>query len=166
LFRSEAVSNFAVSRQPKAYFWRKVRLALANPRSLKRAFGRLTNLKQLGSLQDRISQAFAVPARKLAPLHPVEHHLAHVASAFFCSPYEEAMCLTVDGFGDFVSTMLAVGRGNNIEVLDRVYFPHSLGLFYTAITQYLGFPKYGDEYKVMGMAAYGEPTLVDKVRQL
>ena len=162
----QEVAAFAVSRQPKAYFWRKVMLALANPRSLKRAFGRLANLKQVGSLQERISQAFGVPVDKLAPLHAVEHHLAHIASAFFCSPYEEAMCLTVDGFGDFVSTMLAIGRGNNIEVLDRVYFPHSLGLFYTAVTQYMGFPKYGDEYKMMGMAAYGEPTLVDKVRQL
>jgi carbamoyltransferase len=160
------VAAFAVSRQPKAYFWRKVRLALANPRSIKRAVVRLANLKQVGSLQERLSRVFGVPADKLATVYPVEHHLAHIASAFFCSPYEEAMCLTVDGFGDFVSTMLAVGRGNDIKVLDRVHFPYSLGLFYTAITQYLGFPKYGDEYKVMGMAAYGEPTLVDKVRQL
>jgi carbamoyltransferase len=160
----EDVATFAVSRQPGAYFWRKVKLAMTNPRSIKRAFGRLTNLKQVGSLHERLSQAFAVPPDKLAPLHAVEHHLAHIASAFFCSPYEEALCLTVDGFGDFVSTMLAVGRGNNIQVIDRVHFPHSLGLFYTAITQYMGFPKYGDEYKVMGMAAYGEPTLVDKLR--
>jgi carbamoyltransferase len=96
----------------------------------------------------------------------VEHHLAHVASAFFCSPFDDAMCLTVDGFGDFVSTMLAVGRGNSVEVLQRVHFPHSLGLFYTAITQFLGFLGFGDEYKVMGLAAYGEPTFADKLRQV
>ena len=72
------------------------------------------------------------------------------------------MCLSVDGFGDFVSTMMAVGRGNTIEVLDRVHFPHSLGLFYTAVTQFLGFPGFGDEYKVMGLAAYGEPVFADR----
>ncbi len=88
---------------------------------------------------------------------------AHLASAFYCSPFEEAACLSVDGFGDFVSTMLAHGRGNRIEVLDRVHFPHSLGLFYSAMTQYLGFPHFGDEYKVMGLAAYGEPRFVGEI---
>lgn len=97
---------------------------------------------------------------------PVEHHLAHLASGFFCSPFEEAACLSVDGFGDFVSTMVAHGRGSRIEVLDRVCYPHSLGVFYTAMTQFLGFPSFGDEYKVMGLAAYGEPRFVDEVRRL
>ena len=90
-------------------------------------------------------------------MHSVEHHQAHVASAFFVSPFEEAAVLSVDGFGDFASTMLAVGKGNRFEVLDRVLFPHSLGIYYAAITQWLGFPKYGDEGKVMGLAPYGDP---------
>ena len=93
-----------------------------------------------------------------ADVHNVEHHLAHVASAFFVSPFDEAAVLTLDGFGDFASTMLAHGRGNQLEVLDRVLFPHSLGIFYTAVTQWLGFPKYGDEGKVMGLAPYGDPA--------
>ena len=80
-----------------------------------------------------------------------------MASAFFVSPFEEAAVLSLDGFGDFASTMLAVGRGNRFEILDRVLFPHSLGIFYTAVTQWLGFPKYGDEGKVMGLAPYGTP---------
>ncbi len=92
-----------------------------------------------------------------AEVHNVEHHLAHVASAFFVSPFDEAAVLTLDGFGDFASTMLCHGRGNRLEVLERVLFPHSLGIFYTAVTQWLGFPKYGDEGKVMGLAPYGDP---------
>ena len=76
------------------------------------------------------------------------------------------MCLTVDGFGDFVSTMMAVGRGRSIDVLERVHFPHSLGLFYTAVTQFLGFPGFGDEYKVMGLAAYGEPSFADRMGRI
>jgi carbamoyltransferase len=157
-----AIDALAVSRQPRAYFLRKALLALSNPRSLRRAAGRVRNLAQIQSLEDRVTAAFGRSPR----FHPVEHHLAHVASAFFCSPFEEAMCLTVDGFGDFVSTMLAVGRGNAVDVLQRVHFPHSLGLFYTAITQYLGFPGFGDEYKVMGLAAYGEPTFAGRLRQV
>ncbi|MFZ5831585.1 MAG: carbamoyltransferase [Planctomycetota bacterium] len=157
------VDAIAVSRLPTAYLFRKAALALSHPRSLGRALGRARNLVQVHSLEDRLAAAFGDAAPRVVP---VEHHLAHIASAFFCSPHEEAACLTVDGFGDFVSTMLAVGRGTKVEVLDRVHFPHSLGLFYTAITQYLGFPKYGDEYKVMGLAAYGEPRFVRQLREL
>ena len=157
------VAALAVARQPRAYLGRKAWLALTHPRSLRRALGRARNLRQVASLEERIAESFGGPAPKL---HPVEHHLAHVASAFFCSPFEEAMCLTVDGFGDFVSTMMAVGRGRSVEVLERVHFPHSLGLFYTAVTQFLGFPGFGDEYKVMGLAAYGEPSFADRLGRM
>jgi carbamoyltransferase len=152
----------AVSRLPKAHFWRKAVLAVSHPRSLGRSLARVRNIAQLSSLRDRLAQT--VDTAQRPKLYSVEHHLAHTASAFLCSPFEEAACLTVDGFGDFVSTMLAIGRGNCISVLQRVHFPHSLGLFYTAVTQYLGFPKYGDEYKVMGLAAYGEPRFAPELR--
>ena len=89
-------------------------------------------------LDELIAAELGIGLDKLPPMHNVEHHLAHIASAFYCCPWDEAMCLTVDGFGDFLSGMRAIGRGNRIEVLDRVYFPHSLGQFYTAITQYIG----------------------------
>jgi carbamoyltransferase len=158
-----SVDAFAVSRQPKAYLAQKAALALRHPRSLGRSLRRARNLSQVGSLAEQLGARFGEAAPKV---YPVEHHLAHIASAFFCCPWEEAMCLTVDGFGDFVSTMLALGRGNQVEVLQRVHYPHSLGLFYTAITQYLGFPKYGDEYKVMGLAAYGEPTFAAALRRV
>ena len=155
----------AVSRKPNAYLWRKALLALGHPGSLGRAVGRVKNLAQVASLERRLASAVGVGGA-LPPVHTVEHHVAHVASAFFCSPFEEAACLSVDGFGDFVSTMLAAGRGTRTEVLHRVHFPHSLGLLYTAITQYLGFSKYGDEYKVMGLAAYGEPRFAPQLRGL
>ncbi|MDP9052977.1 MAG: carbamoyltransferase [Acidobacteriota bacterium] len=97
--------------------------------------------------------------------HFVEHHRAHLASAFFASPFEDAAVISIDGFGDFSSVMWGVGKGNRIDVKGSVLFPHSLGIFYTAFTQFLGFPHYGDEYKMMGLSAYGEPRFADKVRQ-
>ena len=159
----DSIDAVAVGRQPRAYLARKAWLALTHPRSLGRALSRARNLRQVASLNELIASRIPGAAPEL---HPVEHHLAHLASAFYPSPWEEAMCLSVDGFGDFVSTMLAVGRGTRIEVLDRVTYPHSLGQFYTAMTQYLGFPKYGDEYKVMGLAAYGEPRFVDTLSKV
>jgi carbamoyltransferase len=160
----EGIDALAVSRQPRAYLLRKAWLALTHPRSLRRAASRAQNLAQIASLEERVAGAFG--GVKVPRVHPVEHHLAHLASAFFCSPFEEAMCLSVDGFGDFVSTMLAVGRGSSIDVLDRVCFPHSLGQLYTAVTQLLGFPGFGDEYKVMGLAAYGEPSYAARIRKV
>lgn len=152
---AQDITAIAVARQPRAYLWRKAALALTHPRSLRRAASRVRNLTQVATLEGRVA---SVLGNGNAPrLFAVEHHLAHVASAYYCSPFDEAMCLTVDGFGDFVSTMMAVGRGNGIDVLQRVHFPHSLGLVYSAVTQYLGFVHFGDEYKVMGLSAYGEP---------
>jgi carbamoyltransferase len=101
-----------------------------------------------------------------AQIHNVEHHVAHLGSSFFVSPFDKAAVVSVDGFGDFVSTMWGIGQGKKIEVKSRIFFPHSLGLFYLSITQFLGFPKYGDEYKVMGLSSYGEPAYLDKMRQI
>ena len=96
----------------------------------------------------------------------IEHHRSHLGCAFFPSPFNEAAILSIDGSGDFTTTMLGRGKGTQIEVIESVDFPASVGLFYTAFTQYLGFPHYGDEYKVMGLAPYGEARYVDKVAQL
>jgi carbamoyltransferase len=101
-----------------------------------------------------------------AQFHNIEHHRAHLASSFYVSPFERAALLSIDGFGDFVSTMWAVGEGNSIKVLDRVEFPHSTGIVYTATTQFLGFPHYGDEGKVMGLAPYGRPRYMDEFRDI
>jgi carbamoyltransferase len=92
--------------------------------------------------------------------------MAHLSSAFHVSPFEEALAVSVDGFGDFASAAWGPAKGTDIHVNQRVYFPHSLGIFYQAITQYLGFPHYGDEYKVMGLAPYGTPTFLPEMRKL
>jgi carbamoyltransferase len=99
-------------------------------------------------------------------IHNVEHHRAHLASAFLLSPFEDATVVSIDGFGDFSSAAWGRGRNGAIRVEGRVFFPHSLGLFYQAMTQYLGFPHYGDEYKVMGLAPYGEPRFMDQMRRI
>lgn len=96
----------------------------------------------------------------------VEHHLSHAASAFFCSPFDEAAILTVDGVGEWATATSGVGRGNEIRLTAEMRFPHSVGLLYSAFTAFLGFEVNEGEYKVMGMAPYGRPRYVDKVRQL
>ena len=96
----------------------------------------------------------------------VEHHLAHLASAFYPSPFREAAVVSVDGFGDFASAAWGCGHETSLSLDGRVLFPHSLGIFYQAMTQYLGFPNYGDEYKLMGLAAYGNPSCRAEVEKL
>jgi carbamoyltransferase len=106
------------------------------------------------------------PAKLKAAFHRVEHHQAHLASSFFVSPFDDAALLSADGLGDFASSMWGVGRGNRMEIADAIVFPHSLGLYYSAVTQYLGFLKFGDEYKVMGLAAYGSPENMEAFRDI
>ncbi len=99
-------------------------------------------------------------------IHPVEHHLSHLASSFYCSPFDEAVCVSVDGFGDFSSAAVGFGVKHTIKTHQHILFPHSLGVFYQAITQFLGFDNYGDEYKVMGLASYGVPSFEAEMKQL
>jgi carbamoyltransferase len=157
------VQHVAISRDPSAHFFQKALFALRNRQGLDKIKSRLSNIKKISDLDDRLRQ---LDPEFRGQVHNVEHHRAHIASAFFCSPFDEAACLSIDGFGDFCSSMAATGRGNEIEILDTVTYPHSLGIFYTAVTQYLGFPKYGDEYKVMGLASYGEPRFLPQMRKV
>ena len=126
---------------------------------------RLKNQNERRSIEQELQAAFPEQMFKGQVQH-VEHHLAHLSSAFHVSPYEEACVVSVDGFGDFASAAWGVGRGSEIAVDDKVYFPHSLGTFYQALTQFIGFPNYGDEYKVMGLAPYGKPSFMDEMRQI
>ena len=160
----DGVEHVAVSRDPRARLWSKLRFLAGRRPSLRTVASRVRNMRRLGDIPQRLAEAVGAPFR--GRVHRVEHHRAHLASAFFCSPFERAACLTVDGFGDFVSSMSALGEGSRLEVLDEVRFPHSLGVLYTAVTQFLGFPRYGDEYKVMGLASFGEPRLADRLRQV
>lgn len=128
---------------------------------------RLNNAAKVNDLQNDLSKALDVSPKLLrARFHNIEHHRAHLASSFYVSPFERAALLSIDGFGDFVSTMWGIGEGNNIKVLDQVEYPHSTGIVYTATTQFLGFPYYGDEGKVMGLAPYGKPRFIDQFREI
>jgi carbamoyltransferase len=163
----EDIDVFAVSRDPKAHLWRKALFALRNRPNSRLVRDRVRNAATVQSIHERLASTLGLPARRVRErLHHVEHHPAHLASSFFASPFDEAAVCAIDGFGDFVSTSHAIGRGTALDVHDRVFFPHSLGLLYLAVTQFLGFPKYGDEFKVMGLAPYGDPRYVRELRQL
>jgi carbamoyltransferase len=156
------LDHVAIGRNPRANIGAKLLRTLLHGPSPRYVKARLENAARVRDVKGALEQALGSEVR--AELHHVEHHQAHVASAFFVSPFEDAAVLSVDGFGDFASTMLAEGRGSSFRVLERVLFPHSLGIFYTAVTQWLGFPKYGDEGKVMGLAPYGTPRFLDEMR--
>ena len=125
---------------------------------------KIRNIRSAASVKDALEEHYKIALS--AEVHHVEHHLAHLASAFLVSGFEEAACISIDGFGDFASTAMGWGSKSTIEIDQRVYFPHSLGIFYSALTQFIGFPHYGDEYKVMGLAPYGEPKFVKELRDV
>lgn len=158
----------AIGRDPNAKYWNKVKFIAKHPfQSWHFVRDRFFNQKKVTSLEEEFAHYFDITAAEMHPkIHQVEHHRSHLASAFFSSPFEEAAVLSIDGSGDFSTTMLAIGKGNQFEVLDSIDFPHSLGIFYTAFTQWLGFPHYGDEYKVMGLAPYGEAKYTEQLMEL
>src|SRR6185503_14492916 len=128
---------------------------------------RLGNAAKVRDLKDDVAGALGVEKKTIrAQFHNIEHHRAHLASSFYVSPFERAALLSIDGFGDFISTMWARGDGNTIDVLGQVEYPYSTGIVYTATTQFLGFPHYGDEGKVMGLAPYGKPRFMNEFRQI
>jgi carbamoyltransferase len=161
------LDHVGISRKPTANLVKKALFAFQKRPSLKLIGDRLNNSMKVGDLKSVFCESLGVESGSLkAQFHNVEHHRAHMASAFFVSPFKEAAIFSVDGMGDFVSTMWGTGRGTHLEVSGEINFPHSLGLFYTAVTQWLGFPKYGDEGKVMGLAPLGKPIHLDKMREL
>jgi carbamoyltransferase len=128
---------------------------------------RLRSVERIRNIRTVLSDLFQVPQTGLTmTFHNLEHHVAHLASAFLVSPFQQAAVLSIDGFGDYRSTMQGFGSDSSIEKLESVLYPHSLGLFYTSVSQYLGFENYGDEGKVMGLAPYGEPLYVDKMLEI
>ena len=136
------IDHVAVSRDPKANLHKKILFAIQKrPSFTKIVKDRLANVAKVRGIEGELAKALGVEPRAVrAKFHGVEHHKSHISSAFFISPFEEAACLSIDGFGDFVSTMRGVGRDRKLEIIDRIEFPHSAGLFYTAVTQFLGFP--------------------------
>lgn len=159
------VDMVAVNSDPRASLLKKVGFTIRHKPSLGIIVDRLRNQGKRRSVKDDLEQGF--PGQRLkAKVVRVEHHLAHLASAFLVCPFNDAAVASVDGFGDFASAAWGAGHGSEINIVDRVYFPHSLGVFYQALTQYLGFPYYGDEYKVMGLAPYGRPKMLAQMRQI
>ncbi|HTM98030.1 MAG TPA: carbamoyltransferase C-terminal domain-containing protein [Pedobacter sp.] len=159
----QEVDYIAISRDPKANFQKKVITAIKNKLSISNIINRVKNLKKASSIEDEFNAHFGSFKAKIIN---VEHHRSHLASAFFASPFEKSALISIDGMGDFTSTMRGTGNANEITVMDTVSYPHSIGIFYTVFTQWLGFPHYGDEYKVMGLAPYGKPVYVDKLRDV
>jgi carbamoyltransferase len=159
------VDHIAINRNPKVNNLRRALYVLLRRPSLSLIFKRLANMKRAASFEENVQAAFQGETLR-AKVHHVEHHLAHLASAFLVSDFDEAVCLSIDGFGDFASSTWGMGQGNDIQIDGRVYFPHSLGIFYSVITQFIGFPYFGDEYKVMGLAPYGEPKYMKEMREL
>lgn len=164
---AEEVDHVGISFDPKANFWRRAGFVLRNRPSISSVLDRLKRQGRTLGLEDQFASAAGVERSRLkAKFHRIEHHQTHVAAGFLVSPYEKAAVLSVDGMGDFTSMLTAMGEGTCWRELHRVFYPHSLGFLYTAVTMYLGFPYYGDEYKVMGLAPYGEPEYADVFRRI
>jgi carbamoyltransferase len=158
------VDHIAVPRDPWARLGTKLKFAMRMPRF---ALDRIRVMKKFAGIQQEIAKAFDMsPEGVRAQYHRVEHHTAHLASTCFSSPYDRSAVLSMDGLGDFASAMWGICEGPHLRPLGEITFPHSLGMYYTALTQYLGFWKFGDEYKVMGLAAYGQPEFLDEFRRI
>jgi len=161
------IDHVAVGASSDANRLQKIQYALANPAEV---FNFIKLRQRKGSMRDLrklLAGALDLDVKKLQfQEHHHEHHIAHIASAYYCSPWEKAAGFSYDGSGDFVSTMMARCEGNDIEVIDRIFLPHSLGSFYTMICEFIGFKEYGDEGKAMGLAPYGKNTYCPKLREL
>jgi carbamoyltransferase len=161
------LDHIAISYNPKANLNKKLLFTLKNRPSLASLLDRLSKQTKAATIQEKIAEACQCDASEItAKIHNLEHHTTHLAGTFFVSPFAEAAILSVDGMGDFVSTLTGAGKDYQLQYFSRIYYPHSLGYLYNAITLYLGFPAYGDEYKVMGLAPYGEPEYLEAFRKL
>ena len=163
----QEVDHIAINRNPTANLFKKALFAFSRGPAFGLVKDRLRNALKVKDIKTVLSSELGVTIGSIkAKTHHIEHHVAQLGSAFFVSPFDKAAVVSVDGFGDFVGAMWGIGMGGRLEVKERIFFPHSLGLYYLSLTQFLGFPKYGDEYKVMGLAALGEPYELDKMQKL
>jgi carbamoyltransferase len=158
------VDHIAINRKPGTNNRRRLGFVLIHRPDPRLMMEKIRNIWSAASIKDTLEKKYRISIN--AQIHHVEHQLAHLASAFLVSTFDEAACMSIDGFGDFTSTAVGFGRGNELQIDSRVYFPHSLGIFYAALTQFIGFRHYGDEYKVMGLAPYGAPKFLKQMREL
>jgi len=156
------IGHVAVGRDPKANRIEKAKFALGNVGKLTNILAMKRKMNAFGGIKQILAEAFDEdPANLGFQFHNVEHHIAHTASSYFISPWERCAGFSVDGSGDFVSTMLSDCEGDRIRILDKTYLPSSLGSLYTMICEFIGYARYGDEGKVMGLAPYGQDTYRD-----
>lgn len=159
------VDHIAINQNPRVNFGKKVIYTLLYKPDIGFIVERLRNRNKRDSIPSQLIHFYPKSPFR-GELHHVEHHMAHISSAFHVSPFDESVVVSIDGFGDFASCAWGTGKSNDITIDGRVYFPHSLGIFYQAMTQYLGFPHYGDEYKVMGLAPYGKPNYMKEMHDV
>jgi len=166
------VDHIAINHKPGANNLRRLGFVLTHWPHPKLMAQKNKSIRSAASIKEALEATYGSELRARfgttikAEVHQVEHHLAHLASAYLVSGFNEAACISIDGFGDFASTAFGSGQGSDLKIGNRVYFPHSLGIFYSALTQFLGFPQYGDEYKVMALAPYGEPNFLEPLREV
>ena len=159
------IDHISINIDPKANYFKKILFLIKYRPSLKLIFNRFKKKKKYNSIREILNKEFN-GSNFNGQINNIEHHYAHLSSAFHVSPFEESCILSVDGFGDFASTAWGYGKNNKIKIDNKIHFPHSLGIFYQALTQFLGFKNYGDEYKIMGLAPYGKPTYVNQLRKI
>jgi carbamoyltransferase len=163
----DELDHVGISRDPSAHLHKKILFSISRLPNLSGLIAaRLANAAKVHDLREELARALDVSPQFRAKIYKVEHHRAHMASCFLVSPFDRAAILSIDGFGDFISTMWGVGENNQMDVLGQIEYPHSVGIVYTATSQYLGFPKYGDEGKVMGLAPYGRPLYLEHFRDI
>ena len=163
----EEIDHVGISFNPRANFWPRLGFLARYRPSIRAVVDRLQRQGKTFGLVEQFAQSVEVaPSALKAKFHRIEHHDAHVAAGFLISPFDHAAVLSIDGMGDFTSVLTAEAQQASWKDISRVYFPHSLGFLYSAITMYLGFPHYGDEYKVMGLAPYGEPEFIELFRKI
>jgi carbamoyltransferase len=162
------LNHVAISRDPSAHLHKKVLFSITRLSKMRKLItDRLANAAKVRDLKEELTRALGIPPIDLnAQFHNVEHHKAHLASSFLISGFDKSAILSIDGFGDFISTMWGYGEGSWMEVYGQIEYPHSVGILYTATTQYLGFPYYGDEGKIMGLAPYGRPRYMEQFRDI
>ena len=163
----EEIDHVGISFNPRANFWPRLGFLARYRPSIRAVIDRLQRQGKTFGLVEQFAQSVEVdPSTLKAKFHRIEHHDAHVAAGFLISPFDHAAVLSIDGMGDFTSVLTAEAQQASWKDISRVYYPHSLGFLYSAITMYLGFPHYGDEYKVMGLAPYGEPEFIELFRKI
>jgi carbamoyltransferase len=159
------IDHISINIDPKANYIKKLLFLAKHRPSFSLVFDRIKKKKKYNSIKEIINEEFK-DYQFNGQINNIEHHYAHLSSAFHVSPFKEACILSVDGFGDFASTAWGYGKENDIKIDKKIFFPHSLGIFYQAITQYLGFKNYGDEYKIMGLAPYGKPNYINELKKI